>query len=177
MKQLSCGGNIMKSIVCTSLIAALVMTIGQSRFLAAGESVAEKVIWQRNLFAGFRQAAKEKKPLVVLFTLSAEDNDKGVWCKKLDEELLDARELQSLAGRAVFVRAVSSDEDNKGNYAQLRKELNLKRFPVTVVLDVTEDRIIESGRILGYFKREKFVEHMNTLLNAWKDEHRSAKTK
>ena len=157
----------MKSCACLCLLAAVVIALGQPACLTADEPVVDKVTWQRNLYAGWKQAGKEKRPLVVLFTLPAEDDCS--WCQKLDQEVLDTLEFHQFAGRAVFVRAVSTDEDDKGNYAQLKSDLDIKRYPTIVVLDATEERIIESGRVIGFFESDEYVKHLHTLLQAWTD--------
>lgn len=165
----------MKTALCTSLIAAVIMTTCQPAFLAAGGPAGGKVVWQRTLYAGFLQAQKEKRPLVVLFTYPAKN--KCEWCDKLDDEVIDTIELQSLATRAVFVRVSSADEDTKGNYAQLLTDLKIERVPTTVVLDVTETSIVESGRVVGFFKRPEFVDHLNKVLKAKSDPQGTDKRK
>jgi hypothetical protein len=84
--------------------------------------------------------------------------------------VIDFKEIHTLAGRAVFVRAVSTDEDDKDNYAQLKTDLKIERFPITVVLDVTCERIAESARIVGFFERNAFVGYLDGFMNAWQDE-------
>ncbi len=151
-----------------AMFAAVVVSLYQPGALLLAEvPAASKVTWIRNLYDGIQQAKAEKKPLIVLFTLRGCE-----WCDKLDRDAIDTKDFQALADRAVFVRAESTDEDNYGNYAQLKKDLKIERFPVAVILDVQPDRIHDAGRILGFFERDEFIGHINKLLKAWQDGQR-----
>ncbi|HET9395459.1 MAG TPA: thioredoxin fold domain-containing protein [Nitrospiraceae bacterium] len=115
--------------------------------------------WRRNLYEAFLEANDSKKPLIVYFT---QDNCK--FCSQLERGVFNEPELKGFANEAVFVWANSKDEDDKGNYGQLRRDLRIDKFPSVVVLQTSPQGIREMGRIVGYFSLEDFVSHMREIL-------------
>ena len=155
----------MKRIFGWSVAMSLVLgcALAQSH---AGE---QKIEWSRNVFASFQKSCAEKKPLAVLFVANGTE-----FSRKLDREVLDDPQMHALADRAVFVWADANDEDTKGNYERLKKTLSIDRYPVLVVLDANEQRLEEAGRISGYFPRDTFLSHFDTILKFWKSTYASA---
>src|SRR4051794_25600536 len=121
--------------------------IGLTLLLAGLLSIASRaqsgeVQWSRNLCAGYKSALEQHKPLVVYFS---DDN----WWPLTFQDAIKTGTLNEFASRAVFVRAEPKDEDDKGNYAKIKSDLQLDQLPTVSVLDVGTSVIKECGRIVG----------------------------
>lgn len=112
------------------------------------------------LYDAWQKAVEQGKPLIVEFS-----QESCGWCKKLNEETFKSPELAAMKDKAVWVRLdPMKDEDDKGNVAQLQKDLGVDRFPTTVILDVTATTVSERGRIIGFFGPKDFAGNLNQIL-------------
>jgi len=150
----------------SSLIRATVFVALFGVAWTSSHAADAKIEWIRNVYGGVEKSMKEEKPLVVLFMAAGTE-----FCRKLDRDVLDQPEMHALAGRAIFVWAENTDEDQHGNYAQLKKDLKIERFPVLVVLKTAPDEMEEIGRVVGYFPAEQYVAHVKTMLGLWEQKH------
>lgn len=141
----------------TLLLTLTCLAITLAGELGAAEEA--QINWSQNLYEAFLQANESHKPLVVYFT-----QDPCSFCRQLERGVLNEPELLPFAKEALFVWANSKDEDNKGNYAQLRRDLKIDKYPMVVVLQTSPEGIREMGRIVGYFPLEDFVSHLRTIL-------------
>jgi hypothetical protein len=120
---------------------------------------AKKIQWQNNIWGAYTMALNQNKPLVAYFHMW-----NGEYCRKLENGPLASPEVNSLADKAIFVRVDIDMDDNHKNVASKIRELNLKEYPAVVVMDVYKDRLVERGRIIGYFDTPEFYGHLNPLL-------------
>ena len=157
----------MKAFVMLKVVTFLLLVSGAA-LAQTEEAKVAKIEWDRNVFTGFEQSMAEKKPLVVLFMAGGTE-----FSRKLDREVLDSEEMHAFASQAIFVWAEPSDEDNHRNYAKLKEQLGIERFPVAVVLATAPDKIVEVGRITGYFPKTEYVSALERLFQAW-EEHEPA---
>lgn len=112
------------------------------------------------LFDAYERAVAEKKPLIVEFS-----QESCKWCKRLNQETLDSPELRKYRDKGIWVRVdPMKDEDDKGNVAQLQKDLKIERFPAVVVLEVTPTTTRELGRIIGFFEAKDFANNLEQIL-------------
>lgn len=131
-------------------------------------SKAEEVCWLNHLHNGFEKAIAENKPLVVYFSA---DRD---WGLKMTEEVIKKGVFDDLADEAVFVEAREADEDDKGNYARLRKDLKVDKLPSIVILHTEKAGLREIGRIVGYFEAKECIANFAKLIQAWRTMHPEA---
>jgi hypothetical protein len=140
------------------MAAALVLAAAASA--AHGENEPPGgIVWRIGLYQGFKQACREKKPLVVFIY-----QEKCPSCDKMMATLTD-QHLGVVADRATFIWQDADREDTKGNVGTLIKDLRIDRVPVVVVLDVTEQKVEEVGRVLGYYPPEETLRRLQPLLD------------
>ena len=110
------------------------------------------VQWSRHIYNSYKLAASQRKPLVVYFY-----QPDCTYCQKLEREALSSQLFTAFADKAVFVALnPEKDEDDKGNVTQLCKSLEINRYPILVVLDIGIDRLVERGRIVGYYDTDSY---------------------
>jgi len=136
--------------ILRKLIFAL-LTVGAGAVHASGQAI----YWETNVYSAYREAVAFHKPLVVYFH---EDNCQ--WCSRLDSELNLPVTGASIANAAVFVRVDPAHDDDANNVYKLVKQLDIKRYPTVVVLDVAPAAITERGRVNGYFPRDEFMRQL-----------------
>ncbi len=139
------------------LTAVAILIAGACEVAAAADP---QIAWSRNLYESFVESTRSGKPLVVYFTAT----DCG-FCKQLERGVFNEPEMAVLAGQAEFVWADTQDEDDKGNYAQLRRDLKIDKLPSVVVIETSSEHIQEMGRIVGYFPLEEFISNLQQILD------------
>lgn len=136
----------------------------------AAEPAKPKIEWKTNLWDAYTLAVKEKKPLVVYFYA-----DGCEWCDKMGDTLADDS-VQKFADRAVFVRVNGDkDEDVKGNVGKLMTQLGVERYPTVAVVQPFPDKLVDLGRVRGYFPAEKFAPRLEQALDQATDQAAKAK--
>ena len=115
------------------------------------DEVGQGVAWLTDFEVAKKQAAEEKKPILMFFTGS----DWCIWCQRLHEDVLDGDEFKDFSKKFVPVELdfpndlPQSDELKKQN-AGLAEKFGVDGYPCTVVL--ASDGETELGRLSGYSK-------------------------
>lgn len=116
--------------------------------------------WSKDLFASYKQAIAENKPLVVEFS-----QESCAWCVKLNKDTMNSDQVKYAVQDAVRCRIdPEKDDDAKHNIQQLQRDLGVDRYPTTLVLDVSKNSIQERGRIVGYFEPNEYSKRLNNLM-------------
>jgi thioredoxin-related protein len=145
-------------IFLSALTIIMTLTLALSAF-AQSTAYSNGIKWHSNIYEAYQKALKENKPLVVYFYFKGCGN-----CHKLENESFSSSEMGALADKAVFARVDIETDDSYKNISKLRDSLKLERYPVIAVLDVATDKIVERGRILGYFSNSEFYFHLSQVL-------------
>ena len=113
------------------------------------DETGEKLAWLTDFEAAKKQAAEEKKPILMFFTGS----DWCIWCQRLHEDVLDKPEFRDFSQKLVLVeldfpqRKQLPDELKKQN-AELAETFKVDGYPCTVVL--ASDGETKLGTLSGY---------------------------
>ena len=135
------------------LAAALCGSFYATAVNAADAKSAEQkssVVWLTDFEAAKKQAAAEKKPIMMFFTGS----DWCGWCQRLHEDVLDKSEFQKLAGDKLvlleldFPRSKKLPDAVKKQNDELGKKFKVDGYPTVVVL--ASDGETEIDRTVGY---------------------------
>ena len=116
----------------------------------SGTEQKSSVVWLTDFEAAKKQAAAEKKPIMMFFTGS----DWCGWCQKLHEDVLDKDEFRKLAGDKLvlleldFPRSKKLPDAVKKQNDELGKKFKVDGYPTIVVL--ASDGVTELGRTVGY---------------------------
>jgi len=111
-----------------------------------------EAVWLTDLEAAKKQAAAEKKPILMFFTGS----DWCGWCKKLHSDVLDKDEFQNFAKENVilleldFPRSIEQPEALKKQNDELNSKFDISGYPTMVL--VSSDGETELSRTVGYDK-------------------------
>ena len=113
------------------------------------DEAGEKLAWLTDFEAAKKQAAAEKKPILMFFTGS----DWCIWCQRLHEDVLDEDEFKEFSKKLIlleldFPQEKELPESLKKQNAELAKQFDVDGYPCTVVLE--PDGKTELGRIPGY---------------------------
>ncbi|MBP5586102.1 MAG: thioredoxin family protein [Lentisphaeria bacterium] len=114
----------------------------------AGEA-GEKPAWLTDFEAAKKQAAAEKKPILMFFTGS----DWCIWCQRLHESVLDKPEFAEFSKKLVLVELDFPQEKQlpaelKKQNAELAEKFKVDGYPCTVVL--ASDGETKLGTLSGY---------------------------
>jgi thioredoxin-related protein len=114
----------------------------------AGEE-GEKPAWLTDFEAAKKQAAAEKKPILMFFTGS----DWCIWCQRLHEGILDKPEFAEFSKKLVLVELDFPQEKElpaelKKQNAELAEKFKVDGYPCTVVL--ASDGETKLGTLSGY---------------------------
>ena len=117
----------------------------------ASDEAGQGVAWLTDFEAAKKQAAAEKKPILLFFTGS----DWCIWCQRLHEDVLDGDEFEDFAKKLVLVELDFPNEKElpealKKQNAALAGKFGVDGYPCTVVL--SPDGETELGRLSGYSK-------------------------
>ncbi len=148
-----------------SVIFAAVLAVAGTAGRAADPAPAPRIEWEGKVNAGYERAVKEKKLLVVYFRKDYCEVSKGPCrhCTPIDT-VLGGVGAGRLAGKAVWVWQSLGADDEKGNGAQLMKDLKIEAVPVLVVLEVARDKLTEVGRVTGKFDEATYLQKLRPLL-------------
>ena len=165
---------ILAATLCGSVCAGFTANAADTK-AAKEEKKAEKkaeITWLTDLAAAKKQAAEEKKPILMFFTGS----DWCGWCIKLHEDVLDKKEFQDFAKENVILLELDfpnskpqSDALKKQN-KELGDKFDVDGYPTMVL--VASDGEKEITRSVGYDK-----ELVSKLQKAVKKASASAKKK
>ena len=137
---------ILAAALCGSFYAAAVNAADAK----SGTEQKSSVVWLTDFEAAKKQAAKEKKPIMMFFTGS----DWCGWCQRLHQDVLDKDEFQKLAGDKLvlleldFPRSKKLPDDVKKQNDELGKKFKVDGYPTVVVL--ASDGETELDRTVGY---------------------------
>lgn len=128
----------------------------------SADEVGEKLAWLTDFEAAKKQAAEEKKPILMFFTGS----DWCIWCKRLHEDVLDGDEFRDFAEKLVLVELdfpqdKEQSEALKKQNAELAEKFNVDGYPCTVVL--ASDGETKLGTLSGYAK--DYIDRIQDILD------------
>ena len=132
-------------------------------FLSVFSSVRADV-WTTDYDAAVKEAKKENKPVMLLFTGS----DWCRWCIRLENEVLDESEFERYAEKnlicveADFPRRKKVTAGVKRQNMELQKKYGIRGFPTVLLLNPDNEKILART---GYRKGgpEKYVKHLQAL--------------
>jgi thioredoxin-related protein len=127
----------------------------------AGEA-GEKAAWLTDFEAAKKQAAAEKKPILMFFTGS----DWCIWCQRLHEGVLDKPEFAEFSKKLVLVeldfpQRKQLPDDLKKQNAELAEKFKVDGYPCTVVL--ASDGETKLGTLSGY--SPEYIEKIQDILD------------
>ena len=111
----------------------------------------QDVVWLTDFEAAKKQAAADKKPILMFFTGS----DWCIWCKRLHADVLDGDEFKDFSKKLVLVELDFPQEKElpaelKKQNAELAEKFKVDGYPCTVVL--ASDGETKLGTLSGYAK-------------------------
>ena len=115
-----------------------------------------EIKWEKDLVSAYKEAMASGKPLVVLF-----GTDWCASCGRLQQQVLNSAEFNTLAGRAVFVHA---DPEKDKEAANMVDSLKITNFPSAVALDAEAHSLKERGRVVGSSSAGEFTRQLATYL-------------
>lgn len=143
---------ILAAALCGPLFAGAALNAADEKPAAEAKEAAKKaeVVWLTDFEAAKKQAAEQKKPILMFFTGS----DWCGWCKKLHSDVLDKDEFQDFAKDGLvlleldFPRTKEQSEALKKQNAELGKKFKVSGYPTVVLL--ASDGEKELDRTEGY---------------------------
>jgi len=114
------------------------------------EKKAEKVVWLTDFEAARKQAAAEKKPILMFFTGS----DWCGWCKKLHTDVLDKDEFQDFAKENMilleldFPQNIKQSAELKKQNRELGDKFDVSGYPTMVLVGPDGEKVLD--RTVGY---------------------------
>ena len=165
---------ILAAALCGSVCAGMTANAADEKPAKETKEAAKKagVVWLTDLDAAKKQAATEKKPILMFFTGS----DWCGWCKKLHEDVLDKKEFQDFAKENVilleldFPNSIPQSDALKKQNKALGEKFKVSGYPTMVL--VASDGEKELDRTVGYSK-----DLVKSLKKAVKKESAGAKKK
>ena len=143
---------ILAAALCGPFFAGAVLNAADAKPAKETKEAAKKaeVVWLTDFEAAKKQAAEQKKPILMFFTGS----DWCGWCKKLHADVLDKKDFQEFAKDSVILLELDfpnsipqSDELKKQNKA-LGEKFKVNGYPTMVL--VAPDGEKELDRTVGY---------------------------
>ncbi len=142
-----------RSLTFAALITASIFTIAVSTQAAPPFSLsrpaANQLKWHTNLQSAHKIAAAENKPMLLVFGA-----DWCHYCKKLERETLNSKEVSSYVNETFI--AVHLDADKDKRVAQI---LKVSSLPCTIVLSPNADLL---GRIEGFYTTAPYHRQLAT---------------
>ena len=122
----------------------------------------EKPAWLTDFAAAKKQAAADKKPILMFFTGS----DWCIWCQRLHEDVLDKPEFADFSKKLVLVELDFPQEKElpaelKKQNAELAEKFKVDGYPCTVVLAADGETVM--GRLSGY--SPEYIEKIQDILD------------
>ena len=126
------------------------------------DEAGQELPWLTDFEAAKKQAAAEKKPILMFFTGS----DWCIWCKRLHEDVLDKPEFADFSKKLVLVELDFPQEkqlpaDLKKQNADLAEKFKVDGYPCTVVL--ASDGETKLGTLSGYSK--EYIDRIQDILD------------
>ncbi|MBQ7731122.1 MAG: thioredoxin family protein [Lentisphaeria bacterium] len=126
------------------------------------DEVGEKLAWLTDFDAAKKQAAADKKPILMFFTGS----DWCIWCQRLHEGVLDKPEFADFAKKLVLVELDFPQEKElpaelKKQNAELAEKFKVDGYPCTVVLASDGETVM--GRLSGY--SPEYIDKIQDILD------------
>jgi|SRR5690348_4844234 thioredoxin-related protein len=137
-------------------IAFLLLTAASAHVQAGQDSI----YWETNLASAYKEALDTHKPLVVYFR-----DDSCFFCSLLDAQLNVPATGVWIASSAVFVRVTLGHDDDKGNVGRMAAQLNIKKGPTFVVVDVSPSLLVSRGQRIIY-TRDEFLLQITRLIRS-----------
>ena len=145
-----------------------ILFVSAAAALAASAFAAVPKGWTDDFEAAQKRAAKESKPMLVLFTGS----DWCIWCKRLEQQVLSQEAFATVIPKemvAVFLDFPSdgsvTPERRKRNEA-LAKKYGIRGFPTVLLMDAKGEAFAQTGFRPG--GPEAYVTHLRELVAAKK---------
>ena len=143
---------ILAAALCGPLFTGAVLNAADEKPAKETKETAEKaeVVWLTDYEAAKKQAAEQKKPILMFFTGS----DWCGWCKKLHADVLDKKDFQDFAKDSVilleldFPNAIPQSDALKKQNKELGKKFKVDGYPTMVL--VAPDGEKELDRTVGY---------------------------
>lgn len=128
-------------------------------------------VWTTDYDAAVKEAKKENKPVMLLFTGS----DWCGWCIRLENEVLGENEFERYAKKdlicvkADFPRRKKIADDVKQQNMELRKKFGIRGYPTVLLLNPENEEILART---DYRKGgpEKYVKHLQELTADYRKE-------
>ena len=122
----------------------------------------EKPAWLTDFAAAKKQAAADKKPILMFFTGS----DWCIWCQRLHEDVLDKPEFADFSKKLVLVELDFPQEKElpaelKKQNAELAEKFKVDGYPCTVVLAADGETVL--GRLSGY--SAEYIDKVQDILD------------
>jgi thiol-disulfide isomerase/thioredoxin len=133
-------------------------------FAAAASLFAAPKNWLTDYDAAVKQAAKDKKPLLVLFTGS----DWCPGCIALNERALSKPEFMDFAKKNLVLvymdspRRTRQSAEERALVAKLRRKLNPGPYVPTAVIVSSDGRILE--RIVGAYPAAEYIKQIEKAI-------------
>ena len=126
------------------------------------DEVGEKLAWLTDFAAAKKQAAADKKPILMFFTGS----DWCIWCQRLHEDVLDKSEFADFARKFVLVELDFPQEKElpaelKKQNAELAEKFKVDGYPCTVVLASDGETVL--GKRSGY--SAEYIDKIQDILD------------
>lgn len=135
-------------------ISIIIIAVGVWLIKPANEKV-EELDWKKYSIEKVQIADKEDKLVMIDFFA-----DWCIPCKELDELTFSDKKVQEKLSQFVLIKADLTK--NSEQVKHLRKLYNIKGVPTIIFLN-KDGKEIESMRLNGFIKPEKFIEQINYL--------------
>ena len=126
------------------------------------DEAGEKLAWLTDFAAAKKQAAADKKPILMFFTGS----DWCIWCQRLHEGVLDKPEFADFSKKLVLVELDFPQEKQlpaelKKQNAELAEKFKVDGYPCTVVLAADGETVL--GKLSGY--SPEYIDKIQDILD------------
>ena len=126
------------------------------------DEAGEKLAWLTDFAAAKKQAAADKKPILMFFTGS----DWCIWCKRLHEDVLDEPEFADFSKKLVLVELDFPQEKQlpaelKKQNTELAEKFKVDGYPCTVVLASDGETVL--GKLSGY--SAEYIDKIQDILD------------
>lgn len=135
----------------------------------AFQTQAQQVInWEVNFQEALKKAKKEKKTLLLNFTGS----DWCGWCIRLDNEVFSQKSFVDYANKNLvmvkldFPRKKQLSAEETVQNRQLAQKYDIKGFPTILLLDPSENTILQTGYQRG--GPDSYVQHLSDAIQKFR---------
>ena len=155
---------ILAAALCGSVCAGFTLNAADAKAAKEAKKAEKKAesAWLTDLAAAKKQAAEEKKPILMFFTGS----DWCIWCQRLHEGVLDKPEFAEFSKKLVLVELDFPQEKElpaelKKQNAELAEKFKVDGYPCTVVLAADGETVM--GRLSGY--SPEYIDKIQDILD------------